>query len=717
MKKLLLIVAAIVVLLVAVVLIAPFLIPVDTYKQQIAKQVESATGRQFTIEGDLSLSILPRTQLTANQVRFANADWAEAPQMARFERMQVRVNPFALLSGQLKVESFVLQQPVIHLAKNADGQGNWQFAQMSGGAADGQPSGDTGGGSGGGAGGGVGTGPLQDISLNDVRLVDGTVTYRDAQSGQTSEITGVNMTVNLASLDAPMTAEGALTWNGEAIDLDLEVATPRQLMAGEQAGIVAKVSADPVDLSFDGQLVNAAPRRVQGEVELDVPSIKQLAAWTGNPIEAPEGTLETFKLAGTVDAKGQTYGFSASEIVFDKITGEGQFAADLTGSKPRLSGKLDLARMNLTPYLPAPTQDANGGGSGGGSDGADSGPAQWNDDPIDLSALHTVNVDFDLSVAGIQAREVTVGRTAMQMQLQDGRLQADLSELNLYDGSGKGRVVVNDRQDTPSIAQVFQLKGLNAKPFLTDVAGFERLEGTGAIQLDVQASGKSQKALVEDLDGTGAINFQDGAITGINLAQMVRNVKSAFQNAGETQKTDFAELSGSFKITDGVLKNDDLLLLNPLLRVRGEGQADIGARTVNYRLTPKAVATTKGQGGQVQEQGVAVPVIIEGPWHDVSYRPDLKSVIEDAVKDPAKVKQTFDKVKDSVQGGADPRKVLDSLTGGGGSDSGTSGSATSGSGTSGSGGSDATDGGGSGSSSGGSVEDKAKDAIKNLFGN
>jgi AsmA protein len=729
MKKLLLIVAAIVVLLVAIVLVAPFLIPVDTYKQQIAKQVEQATGRQFTIAGDLSLSILPRTQLTATRVRFANADWAEDDRMARFERMQVRVNPFALLSGQLKVESFVLQQPVINLAKNADGRGNWQFAGLAGGGpADGQTgSGQTGGetgagdGPGSGGGSGAGTGPLRDVSLNDVRLVDGTVTYRDAQTGQTTEITGVDMTVNLTSLDAPMTADGTLTWKGETVELDLEVTTPRQLMAGEQADIVASVASSPVNLSFDGDLVNAAPRRVQGEVDLDVPSIKRLAAWAGGTqIDAPEGTLEAFKLTGTVDAKGQTYGISAREIVFDEITGEGRFAADLTGNKPRLSGTLELAEMNLTPYLPAPTadaagSDAAGGGSasgsgddagtgdgGGGAGGGDAGPAQWNDEPIDLSALHTVNADFDLTVDGIQARDVTVGRTAMQMQLQDGRLQADLSELNLYDGSGTGRVVVNARQDTPSIAKVFQLKGLNAKPFLTDVAGFERLEGTGALRLDVQASGASQKALVEDLDGTGAINFQDGAITGINLARMVRNVTSAFQNPGGTQKTDFAELSGTFDITDGVLKNDDLLLLNPLLRVRGAGRADIAARTVDYRLTPKAVATTEGQGGEVQEEGVAVPVIVEGPWHDISYRPDLKSVIQDAVKDPAKVKQTLEKVKEGVQGGGDPRKVLESLTGGSG------GEAADGDGS--------TDGAGS-TSGGASVEDKAKDAIKNLFGN
>lgn len=704
MKKLLLALLAIVVLLVAIVLIAPFLIPVDTYKDQVAKQVKAQTGRDLTIAGDLSLSILPRTQLTAGQVRFSNADWASTDSMARFERMQIRVNPFALLSGELQVESFVLQQPVINLAKAKDGRGNWQFAKTDGEAA---PAEDTGGGQAGGA--GAGTGPLQDIGLNDVRLVDGTVTYTDQATGRTTELTGVNMTVQLTTLDAPMTADGQLTWNGETLNVTLETGPPRRLMAGEQTDVALELSSSPVDLSFDGALVNAAPRRLQGQVDLDIPSIKGLAKWAGSPIEAPEGTLETFKLAGTVDAKGETYGFSADTIVFDKIEGEGRFAADLTGKKPRLSGALDLQQMNLTPYLPAPTEPADGQRQGGTGDGGDAKgkPAEWSDAPIDLSPLHLVDVDFDLSVAGIQARAVKVGRSAIQMQLADGRLQADLTELNLYSGQGKGRVVVNARQDTPSIAKVFQLKALNAKPFLTDVAGFERLEGTGAIQLDVQSSGRSQKALVNALDGTGAINFQDGAITGINLAAMVRNVKSAFQNAGETQKTDFAELSGTFDITDGVLENDDLILLNPLLRVRGAGQADIGQRTVNYRLTPKAVATTKGQGGQLQEEGVAVPVIVEGPWHDVSYRPDLKSVIEDAVKNPEKVKETFDKVKKGVEEGADPRRILEGLTGGGAGSGGTSGSGGTAEGTS--------DGGTSGS--GKSMEDQAKDAIKNLFGN
>jgi len=708
MKKALLAVLAIVLVVVALVLAAPFLIPVDTYKTQIARQVEAQTGRAFTIGGDVSLSILPRTQLTAEQVSFANPDWAQEPQMLQLDRLQVRIDPLALLSGELQVESFVLQQPVIHLAVNPQGRGNWSFGQAG---AEQPTTGD--GGQQPSDGGAPSTGLLQDIGLQDVRLVDGRVTYTDMATGERQELSDVNLSLSLAGLDQPFSADGSVTWNQETVNVELDTGPPRQLMAGQATNVALQVDSNPVTLDYDGQVTNAAPRKVTGDVSIEIPSLRGLAAWAGSPIEAPEGTLERFQLTGTVNAEGQSYAFQADQIALDKIEGRGALSVDLGGQKPVLDGKLQLAQMNLTPYLPAPTeaQAAEGEGSGsgsssdGGSGGGDGQPAGWSDEPLDLAALHAANATFDLSVEGIQAREVEVGRSALSLELKDGRLQADLTELNLYDGQGTGRIVVNARQDTPSIAKTFDLQGLNAQPFLTDVAGFERLEGTGNVTIDVTASGRSQKQMVEDLDGQGAIRFTDGAISGLNLAQMVRNVKSAFTNAGGTQKTDFAELAGTFTIQDGVLKNDDLLLLNPLLRVRGAGQADIGARTVDYRLTPKAVATTEGQGGEVQETGVAVPVIVEGPWHDVSYRPDLESIVRDALKDPERIKQQVEQLR---QGG-DLKSILQGIGGaaGGSGSEGQSSGGSSDSGTSDEGGADPAQ----------QLKDDAEKALKGLFGN
>lgn len=683
MKKVLWAVVALVVVLVVAVVAAPFLIPVDTYKDEIRKQVRAATGRDLTVAGEINLSILPRTQLTVGQVAFANASWAGEPQMARLDQLRVRVNPFALLSGELQVESFVLEKPVIHLAVSKDGTPNWALAtgkaKPAGDGEAAEPSAPAA------EGGGL---PLKDIGLQDVRLVDGTVTYTDMKTGETQTLSQVNLSVSLQALDQPFNADGSVQWNGETVEVSLDAGPPRGLMAGEPTKLALNVESEPITLTYDGQVTNAEPRTLEGGVELSIPSVKELAAWTGNPIEAAEGTLETFELKGDVSAKGQKYAFTADSLTFDDITGKGSLGLDLGGEKPYLNGRLDLAKLNLTPYLPEPTEPADGqaaSGDGTGSTGGEGGgetaqaaPAetQWSDEPIDVAALHAADADFELSVEGIQAREVTVGKSALALQLKGGRLQADLKELNLYDGQGQGRIVLDARGDVPKLEKTLALKGVEAKPLLSDAAGFERLEGQGALDVSISTQGRSQKAMVEALDGEGAINFKDGAIVGINLAAMVRNVTSAYTETGETQKTDFAELAGTFTIDNGILTNKDLLLLNPLLRVRGEGTANIPERTVNYRLTPKAVASLEGQGGELEEKGVAVPVIIEGPWHDLRYRPDLESLVRDAVKDPEQFKEqaeeTIKSLKEGSEGGL--KGVLEQLGGGaagGGAESGT----------------------------------------------
>jgi len=671
MKKALAIIAGVIVLIVAVLVIAPFLIPTETYTAQVRKQVKAATGRDLEIAGDVGFSILPSTQLTVNKVAFANAEWADSPYMARLAKLRVQVDPWALLSGNLKVQRFVMAEPVIRLAVNEAGKPNWQFGSAkTAPAGDGQAAQPDGGGMG---------APLSDVTLEDVRLVNGDVTYTDAVSGARYAFSAVNLSVALESLDKPFSAEGSVTYNGEAVELDLETGPPRALMTGASTDVNVKVDSNPLTLSYDGSVANAQPRTLDGNVDLAIPSVKRLAAWVGEPVEAAPGTLETFEIAGTVSAKGPRYSFTAERIAFDKIRGEGELTADLGGARPALSGNLKLGKLDVTPYMPPATQDsgepAEGGSDGRAADGgAAKGPAEWSDEPIDVSALKMLDVDFDVSAQAIKAREIEVGQSELGITLQDGKLNADLRKLNLYAGSGTGRVMVDSRATAPKIAMAFDLTGVNARPLLADAAGFERLEGTGSIRFDVAGQGQSQKALVAGLDGDGAISFTDGAIVGINLAQMVRNVGNAFTGGGGEQKTDFAELAGTFTISDGVLENDDLLMLNPLLRVRGAGTSDLEARTVDYRITPKAVASLEGQGGDVEEKGVAVPVIIEGPWHDLSYRPDLKRVLKDAVKDPEAMKKDAQKAIKSLKkkGGGDLGETLKGLTGGiGGGDSGS----------------------------------------------
>ena len=64
MKKVLIGLAAIVVILVVAVLVLPSLVPKDTLRAQIENQIESATGSEVVIAGDVGVSIIPSVELT-----------------------------------------------------------------------------------------------------------------------------------------------------------------------------------------------------------------------------------------------------------------------------------------------------------------------------------------------------------------------------------------------------------------------------------------------------------------------------------------------------------------------------------------------------------------------------------------------------------------------------------------------------------------------------
>ncbi|MFQ5467289.1 MAG: AsmA family protein, partial [Kiloniellaceae bacterium] len=619
MKKFLIGLAAVVVLVVVALFAVPALIPVETYKARIEDAAREATGRALTLKGDLKLSLLPRVELEAADVAFANAPGARAPNMASLERLVLQLQVFPLLSGQIKVDSFVLVKPVINLEVDKAGRPNWRFA-LAAAAAPAEAAAPA-------------TGEalsLPDLSLGDVRIEDGRVTYRDGRGGQTFEASAINMTVSLPNMDGPVRAEGSLVWNGEKLTLTLETENLRGLAGGEATPLRLALDAKPIKVQVDGQVTNAAPPRRGGRLDLDVPSIRALAAWSGSPIEGGGSGLGPLKIAGKIDATDTRFAFSEAVIALDGMNAKGDLSADIGGAKPDLKGRLDVDRVDLNVYMPpagTPTDSAG-----------EPAPAGWSDAPIALDGLKAANVDFTLTVGEILAQDIKVGRSAVRAVLKDGLLKVDLSELNLYGGTGTGRITVDARGPVPAVTKTFAIQGIQARPFLTDAAGFERLEGVGRMDISIATKGRGQKAMVEALDGKGAVKFENGAIVGINLAAMARNVGSAFLDPGadKTQKTDFAELSGTFTIDKGQLSNKDLLLLNPLIRLTGAGTVDLPARTLKYRVEPKVVASVEGQGGAAGAAGIAVPVIIEGPWDNLSYKPDLAGLATGALADPTK---------------------------------------------------------------------------------
>jgi AsmA protein len=628
-KKILIGIGALVVLVIAAAVIVPMVVPLETYKAQIAGQVEGATGRKMTIGGDLKLSVLPRIEIATSKVALANAPGGKAKNMLELGEMRVAVGLFPLLSGNVAIDTFVLVDPIINLEVDRQGRKNWEFKtdekKADRPAERAEPKGKDG---------GVG---LQGIQLGDVRLVNGRLSYFDATSNTTESVDAINMKVSLPSLDQRFAADGSLTVKGEKIELKVAADKPRALVEGGETPIEARVASKHVNLSFKGThraAANAAATK--GAVELDVPSMRALAAWLAEPLKGNPNTLNKLAIKGNLDMSGKTIAFGNATLEFDDMKGRGDIKV-VQDKRPLIQAKLALDKLNLNPYMGGKQEQKAPAPAPGGAPRAGSGPSEWSDEPIDVSGLKSLDADLALEVGGIEVEKIKVGKSALVVGLKAGKLDAQLTELRLYQGNGKGRISVDASGAVPSVSNSFELSGLQAEPFMTDAMDLDRVSGTANARIETATRGRSQKEMVGGLNGKGEVKFLDGAIKGINLAAMVRNVATAFLDpkARETQKTDFAEFGGTFTITNGVLSNQDMALKSPLIRVEGRGTSDLLRRTVNYRVTPKFVASIEGQGGR-DTGGVAVPVVVTGTWDNISYKPDLAGVISDVVKDPSK---------------------------------------------------------------------------------
>lgn len=613
MKKALIIVGALAALIVAALVILPSLVPADKIRQEVVAQVKSATGRDLSIDGKVSVSAFPSLSVQVFSVALSNPPGFQGKELVRLGALDVRLKLLPILSGKVEVDSFVLVDPVITLEVDRQGRANWIFdngkpvdrlaAKPAENAKD-------------------GVAPVSDLSLGNVRIDNGKVTYIDAKAGTHEEIDAINLAVELKNLDTPLKAKGDLKYRGKRIDLAVNVVRPRALMDGTASPADLSIATETVTLGFKG---DASGNAVKGDLDLSVPSVRGLVLWaTGKPLDAPGSGLGPFAVKGKLAAGGTKVALTQTTISLDAIKANGDFTVDTGGARPSLKGKLDVDALDVNPYLPPEQPAKAGGGSGGGAQAK----ADWSDAPLDASGLKAADVDFALTVGSITVRQIKIGKSALKVLLHQGRLNAELLQLELYKGLGAGKLAVDGSQPGIGLDASFNLKGLAAEPFLADAAGFDRLEGTGNADIQVSGRGKSERALVSSLNGKGAVTFLNGAIKGINLAEMVRNVGTAFTGGGGSQKTDFAELGGTFTIAGGILTNKDLALKSPLLRVEGAGTVELPPRTVHFRIEPKAVASLQGQGGKSDVGGVTVPVIVEGPWENLSFRPDLEAMVK-----------------------------------------------------------------------------------------
>ena len=183
------------------------------------------------------------------------------------------------------------------------------------------------------------------------------------------------------------------------------------------------------------------------------------------------------------------------------------------------------------------------------------------------------------------------------------------------------------------------LTGVQAGPLLKDLTGDDQLLGTANVKANLNGAGNDVDEILNTLKGTAEFSFKDGALNGVNIAALIREAQAKLEGQPapkqeQPTRTDFALLKGTATVTNGLVKNDDLVMKSPLLRITGAGEVNLPKEAVDYTLTTKFVGSLEGQGGKGSKklEGVSIPIHIGGTFSKLTYVPDLGSVMTDAAK-------------------------------------------------------------------------------------
>jgi AsmA protein len=657
-------------------------------KSEAEKTVLEQKQRTLKIDGDVRLSFWPRVGVQVGGIRLSEP--RSDQEFAAVEAARISVAVLPLLARKVVVDEVYLDGVRVNLVQHKDGTLNIADLVGTGGgpaAPKAPPSAAAG-------------APLR-LDIAGVHVANAALAWRSEQSGSALAITGLNLQTGRIQADSErkiyelsrlsLAMKGKSEAKGGAETFDVRIDAPQITIGGKEAGGqrvgAAAILAGPQgDVTLNLSLTDIAARgdaQVAGKLALDLNAKSQGSTVKGRvagALSADVGaqTLSLEKIDGRFDVGGPGTGAKPAALTVTggvsadlaKQKAQGAWVGRLDDSRvaltlavdrfspPAFNFNLDVDQLDLDRYLPpAPPAAASRGGGVAPTSTAPSaaagGPASGGT-PIDLSPLKGLTVKGVARARQIQAHNLKVGALHLEMNLANGRLDVAPLTASLYGGSLNGSVHLDAAGNALATRQ--SLSGIQIAPLLKDLANEDILEGHGDVALNVTAHGATLAAMESSLAGTANMSLRDGAIKGINLAQTFRSLKGRLNAKQDqtiastaTEKTDFSELSASFRIDKGVAHNDDLSVKSPFLRLGGNGDIDIGRSRLDYLLKASVVASAGGQGDKDLEQlkGVTIPVRLTGPFEKPSWKIELAAMADALAK--AKVDEAKQKAKGRVQ--------------------------------------------------------------------
>ncbi len=688
------IVGTVIVLFVVVAVAVTLFFDPNDYKADIEQGVRDATGREFTIDGDLSLSVFPWIAVDMGRTTLGNAEGFGEEPFLRFDsaRLSVKLLPL-VFSREIAVGTASLEGLRVNLAVDADGRSNWddlaerqeQADQLSADEPDGGPT--------------VEATATLGVEVESVSVRDAAFSYVDEQAGSRYTVTEANLESGRITGNEPVPVNGGFAFALEPDAISGRVDLAMVLTADFEAGImrlddlaldarVEGATEAPADIRFAAPAITldtSAQTADIGELELAVFDLElnadvepfayadsvepkatlSVAAFSPRslmqtlgselPAMADPAALELLRLDARAVVGSAAIALEDIVLVMDDTTLSGRL------SVPRARDgafELDLAgdSIDLNRYM-APADETEA------VPDDEAPPAE-----IPAELLRAVNARGNLTFDSATMGAILFEDIELGLNLADGRLRLHPITSRLFDGRYQGDVRVDASGPTPVLSVNERLEDVSLAPL--GRAMFERDNLTGKINgvFVLSGRGDDMAAVQQTLNGNLSFELKDGTLEGRDVWYELRRARALIRRETPPEpelpaRTRFSNVSATGTVVDGVLNNEDFQAELPFLRLTGAGTVNLVETTLDYTLRGRVLEQPELMGDVTPAElddftKAVVPIRITGTLTEPDFGLDLAEAARERVEEEVRGR-LLDLLGGDEEADSDPEAATD----------------------------------------------------------
>ena len=583
--------------------------PPERLAALLVSQVKAATGRDFRIDGELSIRILPTIAAQAGDVVLGNADWGSRPEMLRVRSASFELSPKALLAGELRILRVEVAGVDALLETDGAGHANWQFGSRTPAAP--EPAS------------GPDKGRAPRLELEHVVASDVRVSYRPGRSSKAH-------TLAIESFDLRPQGERdrivmALALGPQHWKIEGLVGRSTLFLAGEEDWpFELKLATEGATLAATGTL-GTGPRT--GAVAADV-SAKVATAAALVPLGAAAAALPLpLELRTTLRWGDDKLRADPLRLVLAGQAIEGRASLSDLQARPRLEAELAAKAIDvgkLRSGASAASKPSPAAAKGGGP--------LFGDTPLlPFDAVLPIEMKIGLAIKQLNLPDLPpLSALKARLTSTPDRLTLEELQFNIAGGRVRGRMAIAPAA-TPKVELSLDARSLSLEA-LDGASGAKRVRG-GRTDLvaNLSSTGRTPRSLAAGANGNVMVSVTEATLAGGAAAALDRNVIASVLRLvlpkGSTDRPLVVQCAvARLPLRQGIAPVDRSIALETReVAIVASGNINLVDQTLRLEFEP---TVKKGLG--LNSANFAELVRVSGPLQDPQARVDVKGAVRGA---------------------------------------------------------------------------------------